>query len=210
MRFSISFGGQTHAIFSSPYHRFGTSRFQRKPPSVAESIRHDPKHRRRDGDITRPDWQLVGIFQRVHGGSFKEPQIQCVLLTDAVTTIPLLIVRKGDGRRRKIESRNVRAASRVIQLPKNRRRQSRRRRWRMTARDGGAVGSHRPPSPRRLTSVVETNPAHLHSALSRLRWTTDSWYVSTPSRGPACGERRGRRYTSRSSLEKERNARVFQ
>ena len=27
---------------------------------------------------------LVGLFQRVHGGSFTEPQIQCVLLTDAV------------------------------------------------------------------------------------------------------------------------------
>ena len=28
---------------------------------------------------------LVGVFQRVHGGSFTEPEIQCVLLTDAVT-----------------------------------------------------------------------------------------------------------------------------
>lgn len=28
---------------------------------------------------------LIGIFDRVHGGSFTEPQIQTVLLTDAVT-----------------------------------------------------------------------------------------------------------------------------
>ena len=28
---------------------------------------------------------LVGLFGNVHGGSFTEPQIQTVLLTDAVT-----------------------------------------------------------------------------------------------------------------------------
>src|ERR1700721_2593344 len=28
---------------------------------------------------------LVGLFGKVHGGSFTEPQIQTVLLTDAVT-----------------------------------------------------------------------------------------------------------------------------
>ena len=27
---------------------------------------------------------LVGLFGKVHGGSFTEPQVQCVLLTDAV------------------------------------------------------------------------------------------------------------------------------
>ncbi len=37
-----------------------------------------------DGDLSGAHQSLVALFGNVHGGSFTEPQIQAVLLTDAV------------------------------------------------------------------------------------------------------------------------------
>ena len=48
-------------------------------------LRHDPEHRRRDGDLSVLINSLVGLFGNAHGGSFTEAQVQTVLLTDAVT-----------------------------------------------------------------------------------------------------------------------------
>jgi hypothetical protein len=77
--------GQENAKLSHLYHRIGAGAVETRATESERSIRYDPEHRRCDGNIPVLINSLVGLFQRVHGGSFTEAQIQTLLLTNAVT-----------------------------------------------------------------------------------------------------------------------------